>query len=153
MTPENIKILMWCEDCKTVLHSLTALVTTWNFDKNPFKCHLDYEICWIFNSNHIMQSIKTVRTNVPRAQMKHQPTFTGEEKCPFFLELEWLLHMMMWGVINTLPAATQPSPVWYATGQRIHRIIRPKCRKKETSIETAFVKYNETVSILYMYLC
>lgn len=85
--------------------------------------------------------------------MKHQPTFTGEEKCPFFLELEWLLHMMMWGVINTLPAATQPSPVWYATGQRIHRIIRPKWRKKETTIETAFVKYNEYVSILYMYLC
>lgn len=59
----------------------------------------------------IMQGLKNDRLNVPRAQMKHQPTFTGEEKCPFFLELEWLLHMMMWGVINTLPAATQPSPV------------------------------------------
>lgn len=85
--------------------------------------------------------------------MKHQPTFTGEEKCPFLLELEWLLHMIMCGVIKTLPAATHPSPVWYATGHRMQRIMRPRADYRKCSeILKKSIMYFATIWCA-VYLC
>jgi hypothetical protein len=50
---------------------------------------------------------------------------TGEEGRPFLLVAACPLQIMRWWVRPTLPAATQPSPAWYATGQRRQRIMRP----------------------------